>query len=86
MSDSRFVRLARRIGAIEEELREVDKSMRLGATERSKRLQTVNKQLADVESGMETADALLGKIRSAKVRVSAPAGDSSAAAGTAAAN
>ncbi|GAB3913150.1 dynamin family protein [Kibdelosporangium lantanae] len=78
--------LARRIGAIEEELREVDKSMRLGATERSKRLQTVNKQLADVESGMETADALLGKIRSAKVRVSAPAGDSSAAAGTAAAN
>jgi predicted GTPase len=78
--------LGRRISAIEEELREVDKSMRLGATERSKRLQAVNKQLADVESGMETADALLGKIRSAKVRVSAPAGDSSATAGTAAAN
>lgn len=78
--------LGRRISAIEEELREVDKSMRLGATERSKRLQAVNKQLADVESGKETADALLGKIRSAKVRVSAPAGDSSATAGTAAAN
>lgn len=66
--------LGRRIGAIEEELREVDKAMRLGATERSKRLQIANKQLADVESGKETADALLAKIRSATVRIVAPAG------------
>lgn len=64
--------LGRRIGAIEEELREVDKAMRLGATERSKRLQVVNKQLAEVESGKETADSLLARIRSAKVRVTAP--------------
>lgn len=65
--------LGRRIGAIEEELREVDKAMRLGATERSKRLQVVNRQLADVESGKETADTLLERIRSAKVRVTTPA-------------
>jgi hypothetical protein len=64
--------LGRRIGAIEEELREVDKAMRLGATERSKRLQVVNKQLTEVESGKETADSLLARIRSAKVRVNAP--------------
>lgn len=76
--------LGRRISAIEDELREVDKAMRLGATERSKRLQVVNKQLADVESGKEIADALLAQIKSAKVRVSAPTGDSSAAQGTAA--
>jgi predicted GTPase len=77
--------LGRRIAAIEEELREVDKAMRLGATERSKRLQVVNKQLADVESGRERANGLLARIRSAKVRASAPAGDSSGGQGTAAA-
>lgn len=60
--------LGRRIGAIEEELREVDKAMRLGATERSKRLQVVNQHLAQVESGMETAKALLARIKSAKVK------------------
>jgi 4-hydroxy-3-methylbut-2-enyl diphosphate reductase IspH len=78
--------LGRRISAIEEELREVDKAMRLGATERSKRLQQVNKQLADVSSGKERADELLSKIRAAKVRVSAPAGASSAGQGTDGAN
>jgi predicted GTPase len=60
--------LGRRISAIEEELREVDKAMRLGATERSKRLQVVNQHLAQVESGMETAKGLLARIRSAKVK------------------
>jgi predicted GTPase len=63
--------LGRRIGAIEEELREVDKAMRLGATERSKRLQVVNQHLAQVESGMETAKALLSRIRSTKVKPAA---------------
>ncbi len=74
--------LGKRIAAIEEELREVDKAMRLGATERSKRLQQVNKHLADVSSGKERADELLSRIRSAKVR---PAGASSPAQGTSAA-
>ncbi|MET0237133.1 MAG: dynamin family protein [Kibdelosporangium sp.] len=64
--------LGRRIGAIEEELREVDKAMRLGATERSKRLQVVNQRLAQVESGTETAKALLGRIKSAKVAAAVP--------------
>ncbi|MEV4311595.1 dynamin family protein [Actinocrispum sp. NPDC049592] len=74
--------LGKRIAAIEEELREVDKAMRLGATERSKRLQQVNKHLAEVGSGKERADELLSRIRSAKVR---PAGASSPAQGTSAA-
>ncbi|MFC0115623.1 dynamin family protein [Kibdelosporangium aridum] len=60
--------LGRRIASIEQELREVDKAMRLDATERSKRLQAVNQQLAQVESGSETAKALLARIRSAKVK------------------
>jgi predicted GTPase len=63
--------LGRRIGAIEEELREVDKAMRLGATERSKRLHIVNQHLAQVESGTETAKALLTRIRSTKVKPAA---------------
>jgi predicted GTPase len=60
--------LGRRIATIEEELREVDKAMRLGATERSKRLQIVNQHLAQVESGTETAKALLTRIKSTKVK------------------
>jgi Dynamin family len=64
--------LGRRIGAIEEELREVDKAMRLGATERSKRLQVVNQRLAQVESGTEIAKGLLARIRTAKVKPVAP--------------
>jgi hypothetical protein len=63
--------LGRRISSIEEELREVDKAMRLDATERSKRLQAVNKHLAQVESGTETAKALLARIRTAKVKPAA---------------
>ncbi|CAM3922947.1 dynamin family protein [Kibdelosporangium persicum] len=66
--------LGRRIAAIEEELREVDKAMRLDATERSKRLQAVNKHLAQVESGSETAKALLARIRTAKVKPAAQPG------------
>ncbi|ALG14358.1 dynamin family protein [Kibdelosporangium phytohabitans] len=65
--------LGRRITGIETELREVDKAMRLDATERSKRLQIVNKQMAQVESGTETAKTLLTRIRTAKVKVATPA-------------
>jgi hypothetical protein len=60
--------LGRRITAIEEELREVDKAMKLGATERSKRLQIVNKQLAEVTAGTEKANKLLEGIRSVRDR------------------
>ena len=55
--------LGKRIAAIEEELRDVDKAMRLGATERSKRLQVVNRRLASVNAGREKASNLLDGIR-----------------------
>ena len=56
--------LGKRIDAIEEELREVDKALRLGAVERSKRLNTVNSRLAELSSGQDRVEALLTSIRS----------------------
>jgi hypothetical protein len=60
--------LGKRIAAIEEELRDVDKAMRLGATERSKRLQVVNRRLASINAGREKAANLLEGIRSVRDR------------------
>lgn len=60
--------LGRRIAGIEEELREVDKALRLDTAERSKRLGAVNKRLAEVTSGRERADKLLASIRSVRDR------------------
>ncbi|TDQ05250.1 dynamin family protein [Labedaea rhizosphaerae] len=60
--------LRNRISEIEDELKEVDKAMRLDATERSKRLTAVSKKLTDVTSGRERAQALLARIRSVRDR------------------
>ena len=60
--------LRNRISAIEDELKEVDKAMRLDATERSKRLTAVSKKLTDVSTGRERADKLLARIRSVRDR------------------
>jgi hypothetical protein len=60
--------LGKRITGIEEELREVDKALRLDASERSKRLTVVNKRLAEVTSGRERAEQLLAAIRSVRDR------------------
>jgi hypothetical protein len=60
--------LGKRITAIEDELREVDKALRLDASERSKRLTVVNKRLADVISAHDRAEALLASIRSVRDR------------------
>lgn len=60
--------LGKRITGIEEELREVDKALRLDTAERTKRLNAVNKRLADVNAGQERAEKLLASIRSVRDR------------------
>ncbi|MGP4016634.1 dynamin family protein [Saccharopolyspora sp. 5N708] len=55
--------LTRRIEAIEGELREVDKALKMDAAERSRELQTVNRRLTDASAGRERAENLLGNIR-----------------------
>jgi hypothetical protein len=60
--------LAKRIAGIEEELREIDKSLRLDVSERQKRLGVVDKRLAEVTSGRERAEKLLASIRSVRDR------------------
>ena len=60
--------LGKRIAGIEEELREVDKALRLDTAERTKRLNAVNKRLADVSAGRERAEKLLASIRSVRDR------------------
>jgi dynamin family protein len=60
--------LGKRIAGIEEELREVDKALRLDASERSKRLGVVNKRLTDVTAGHDRAEKLLASIRSVRDR------------------
>ncbi|HET9144311.1 dynamin family protein [Actinophytocola sp.] len=61
--------LGRRIAGIEEELREVDKALRLDTNERSKQLAVVNKRLTEVGSGRDRAEQLLASIRSVRDRV-----------------
>jgi predicted GTPase len=60
--------LGKRIAGIEEELREVDKALRLDTAERTKRLNLVNKRLADVNAGRDRAEKLLASIRSVRDR------------------
>ncbi|MEV0696546.1 dynamin family protein [Saccharopolyspora sp. NPDC050389] len=55
--------LTRRIEAIEGELREVDKALKMDAAERSRQLQTVNRRLTEATAGRERAENLLGSIR-----------------------
>ncbi|RRO13676.1 dynamin [Saccharopolyspora rhizosphaerae] len=55
--------LTRRIEAIEGELRDVDKALKMDAAERSRRLQTVDRRRAEATSGRERAEHLLAGIR-----------------------
>lgn len=56
--------LSRRIDAIEKELKDVDKALKLDATERSKNLGVVGKKLKDVTDARERANSFLARIRS----------------------
>ncbi|RLK60279.1 MULTISPECIES: dynamin family protein [Actinokineospora] len=58
--------LGKRISGIEEQLREVDKALRLDVSERQKRVTVVNKRLTDVVAGRERAERLLAGIRSVR--------------------
>jgi predicted GTPase len=60
--------LGKRIAGIEEELREVDKALRLDTAERTKRLNAVTKRLAEVTAGRERSEKLLASIRSVRDR------------------
>ncbi|PRX47636.1 dynamin family protein [Prauserella shujinwangii] len=60
--------LSRRIEAIEAELKDVDKSIKLDAQERSRQLTQVTKRLKDVAEGRERAESLLGRIRTLRDR------------------
>ncbi|MGW1682901.1 dynamin family protein [Saccharopolyspora sp. NPDC002376] len=55
--------LTKRIEAIESELREVDKALKMDAAERSRQLQTVNRRLTEATAGRERAETLLNNIR-----------------------
>ncbi|OLR90998.1 dynamin family protein [Actinokineospora bangkokensis] len=58
--------LGKRIQGIEEQLREVDKALRLDVTERQKRTVAVNKRLGEVVTGRERAEKLLAGIRTVR--------------------
>ncbi|WP_156754634.1 dynamin family protein [Actinokineospora pegani] len=58
--------LGKRIAGIEEQLREVDKALRLDVTERQKRTTVVTKRLAEVTAGRERAERLLANIRTVR--------------------
>ncbi|TCP57352.1 dynamin family protein [Tamaricihabitans halophyticus] len=58
--------LGRRINAIEDELREVDKTLKMGAQERSKQLGDVGKRIKDVDSAQERAENLLDRMHKAR--------------------
>ena len=60
--------LTGRIEAIEEELREVDKALKLDAAERSQRQQAVAKQLADVTGARDRGETLLTTMRQLRDR------------------
>ncbi|MGQ0839569.1 dynamin family protein [Actinokineospora sp.] len=58
--------LGKRIVGIEEQLREVDKALRLDVSERQKLVTVVNKRLTDVVAGRDRAEKLLASIRSVR--------------------
>ncbi|MFD7653554.1 dynamin family protein [Actinosynnema sp. NPDC059797] len=61
--------LGRRVDAIEAELREVDKALRMSAGERTRALQAVTKRLAELTAGRVKVDELLARIRAVRDRV-----------------
>ncbi|WP_026421738.1 dynamin family protein [Actinokineospora inagensis] len=58
--------LGKRIAGIEEQLREVDKALRLDVSERQKRATAVGKRLTDVVAGQDRAERLLAGIRTVR--------------------
>ena len=60
--------LGRRVTAIEDELREVDRALRMDAASRKRELAAVGKDLAEATAGRERAELLLGRIRSLRDR------------------
>ncbi|WP_199428998.1 dynamin family protein [Qaidamihabitans albus] len=60
--------LSRRIEAIEAELKEVDKTIKMGAQERAKQLSLVTKQVKEVAEGRERAESFLLRIRTLRDR------------------
>ncbi|WP_370945742.1 dynamin family protein [Amycolatopsis sp. cg5] len=55
--------LGRRIDAIEAEMKEVDKTIKMGAQERAKTIAIVAKRLSGVSDGRDRAEALLARMR-----------------------
>jgi C4-dicarboxylate-specific signal transduction histidine kinase len=60
--------IARRLAAIEDELREVDQALRMDAAERARELKHVRGKLADALAGRDRAEALLRRIREVRDR------------------
>jgi len=60
--------LSKRVEAIEAELRDVDKALRMEAGERGRELQSVVRRLAEVKAGREKVEQLLGRIRTVRDR------------------
>jgi hypothetical protein len=61
--------LGRRIDAIEAELKEVDKTIKMGAQERAKKIAVVSKRLKEVSDGRDRAEAFLGRIRALRDKI-----------------
>lgn len=60
--------LGRRLATIEDELREVDRSLRMDAAERTRAVEAARTRLAAVRAGQGRATALLGRIRDLRDR------------------
>ncbi|MCR3720516.1 MULTISPECIES: dynamin family protein [Prauserella salsuginis group] len=60
--------LSRRIEAIEAELKEVDKSIKMDAQERKQKLAVATKRVKDLADGRERAETLLARIRALRDR------------------
>ena len=65
--------LTRRIESIEAELKEVDKTIKMGAQERAKKIAVVVKRLRDATEGRDRAESLLTRIRALRDAVPATA-------------
>jgi len=60
--------LGRRVAAIEDELREVDRALRMDAAERGRELQATRRVLAEVTAGHQQVELLLARIRELRDR------------------
>jgi hypothetical protein len=60
--------LGRRVAVLEDELREVDRALRMDADDRNRELTAVRRNLAEAIAGLERAELLLADIRSLRDR------------------